>query len=51
MYNDGSGPATPHLQDTRPRALSVSELNHQARHLLESSFMQVWVEGELSGFS
>lgn len=39
------------LQDTRPRALSVSELNHQARHLLESSFMQVWVEGELSGFS
>ncbi len=42
---------TPPLQDTRPRALSVSELNHQARHLLESSFMQVWVEGELSGFS
>lgn len=39
------------MQDTRPRALSVSELNHQARHLLESSFMQVWVEGELSGFS
>ncbi|PSF04923.1 exodeoxyribonuclease VII large subunit [Marinobacter fuscus] len=37
--------------DTRPRALSVSELNHQARHLLESSFMQVWVEGELSSFS
>lgn len=37
--------------DTRPRALSVSELNHQARHLLESSFLQVWVEGELSGFS
>jgi exodeoxyribonuclease VII large subunit len=26
-------------------------LNHQARHLLEASFMQVWVEGELSGFS
>nr|WP_100639687.1 exodeoxyribonuclease VII large subunit [Marinobacter salexigens] len=39
------------FQDTRPRALSVSELNHQARHLLESSFMQVWVEGELSGLS
>ena len=37
--------------DTRPRALTVSELNHQARHLLETSFMQVWVEGELSGFS
>lgn len=37
--------------DTRPRALTVSELNHQVRHLLESSFMQVWVEGELSSFS
>ena len=37
--------------DSRPRALTVSELNHQARHLLESSFMQVWVEGELSSFA
>lgn len=37
--------------DARPRALSVSELNRQARHLLESSFMQVWVEGEISGLS
>lgn len=37
--------------DTRPRALSVSELNHQARHLLEASFLQVWVEGELSSFA
>ncbi|WP_417566911.1 exodeoxyribonuclease VII large subunit [Marinobacter sp.] len=51
MQNDGARPVTPAFQDTRPRALSVSELNHQARHLLESSFMQVWVEGELSGFS
>ncbi|WP_303289374.1 exodeoxyribonuclease VII large subunit [Marinobacter sp. SS5-14b] len=42
---------TPSYPDTRPRALSVSELNHQARHLLETSFMQVWVEGEISGFS
>ena len=33
------------------RALSVSELNHQAKHLLEVSFLQVWVEGELSGLS
>lgn len=41
----------PPYPDTRPRALSVSELNQQARHLLESSFMQVWVEGELSSFS
>ncbi len=39
------------FQDSRPRALSVSELNHQAKHLLETSFMQVWVEGEMSGFS
>jgi len=37
--------------DTRPHALSVSELNYQARGLLEASFMHVWVEGELSGFS
>ncbi|XKG39549.1 exodeoxyribonuclease VII large subunit [Marinobacter sp.] len=36
---------------TRPRALTVSELNHQVRHLLETSFMQAWVEGELSSFS
>lgn len=53
---------TPSFQDSQPlsgdtgslrptRALSVSELNHQARHLLESSFMQVWVEGEMSSFS
>lgn len=35
----------------RPRALTVSELNRQARHLLETSFMQVWVEGELSSLS
>ncbi|MBS3803386.1 MAG: exodeoxyribonuclease VII large subunit [Oleiphilaceae bacterium] len=35
----------------QPRALSVSELNHQVRHLLEASFMQAWVEGELSSFS
>ena len=37
--------------DSRPRALSVTELNHQAKHLLETSFMQVWVEGELSSFA
>lgn len=38
-------------QSTRPRALTVSELNHQVRHLLETSFMQAWIEGELSSFS
>ncbi|WP_166265930.1 exodeoxyribonuclease VII large subunit [Marinobacter caseinilyticus] len=35
----------------RPGALTVSELNHQVRHLLETSFMQAWVVGELSSFS
>ncbi|WP_223793307.1 exodeoxyribonuclease VII large subunit [Marinobacter sp. F4216] len=51
MNQSGPRAHMPSLGDPRPRALSVSELNHQARHLLESSFMQVWVEGELSGFS
>src|SRR5690554_6620526 len=51
MKKPGALPLIPPYPDTRPRALSVSELNHQARHLLESSFMQVWVEGELSSFS
>ena len=31
--------------------LSVSELNRQVRHLLEVSFMTVWVQGEISNFS
>ncbi len=39
------------LPPVRPRALTVSELNRQARHLLESSFMQAWVEGEMTGLS
>ncbi|MFO8142918.1 MAG: exodeoxyribonuclease VII large subunit [Marinobacter sp.] len=51
MNNLGAPPLTLPYPDTRPRALTVSELNHQVRHLLESSFMQVWVEGELSGLS
>ncbi|WP_394131708.1 exodeoxyribonuclease VII large subunit [Marinobacter nauticus] len=51
MNYPGARPVSTPYPDTRPRALTVSELNHQARHLLESSFMQVWVEGELSGFS
>ncbi|WP_369612072.1 exodeoxyribonuclease VII large subunit [Marinobacter sp. RI1] len=51
MNNPGARPVSTPYPDTRPRALTVSQLNHQARHLLESSFMQVWVEGELSGFS
>lgn len=34
-----------------PQALTVSELTRQVRRLLEVSFLQVWVEGEISGFS
>ena len=34
-----------------PQAVTVSELTRQVRHLLEVSFLQVWVEGELSGLS
>ncbi|TVP55541.1 MAG: exodeoxyribonuclease VII large subunit [Halomonadaceae bacterium] len=34
-----------------PQALSVSELTRQVRHLLEVSFAQVWVVGEISSFS
>ncbi|MGC8119176.1 exodeoxyribonuclease VII large subunit [Marinobacter sp. VGCF2001] len=51
MNDSGARPVSTPYPDNRPRALTVSELNHQARHLLESSFMQVWVEGELSSFS
>ncbi|MDX5297597.1 MAG: exodeoxyribonuclease VII large subunit, partial [Gammaproteobacteria bacterium] len=36
---------------SRGGTLTVSELNRQVRHLLEVSFMQVLVEGEISGFS
>ena len=32
-------------------ALSVSELNRQVKQLLEASFLQIWVEGELTSFS
>ena len=51
MNDKRTAPPLTGFRDTRPRALTVSELTHQARHLLESSFMQVWIEGELSGFS
>ncbi len=42
----------PHTQPTAPSAkrqvFSVSDLNRQAKNLLEVSFPAVWVEGELS---
>lgn len=31
--------------------LSVSDLNHQAKHLLESEFPNIWVEGEISNLA
>lgn len=36
---------------TTPTTLSVSQLNRQARTLLESHFDFVWVEGEVSNFA
>ncbi len=32
-------------------SLSVSELNRQVKQLLEASFLQIWVEGELTSFA
>lgn len=32
-------------------SLTVSELNRQVKQLLEASFLQIWVEGELTSFS
>jgi len=37
--------------ESRLQVMTISELNHQVKHLLEVSFSQVWVEGEISGFS
>lgn len=36
---------------TRPSALSVSEFNRQVKRLLEVSYAQVWISGEISGLS
>jgi exodeoxyribonuclease VII large subunit len=38
-------------KNTSRTALSVSELNRQVKQLLEASFLQIWVEGELTSFS
>jgi exonuclease VII large subunit len=42
---DPKGPATP---VTARRVLTVTELTVRVRDLLESEFVEVWVEGELS---
>jgi exodeoxyribonuclease VII large subunit len=42
--------SNPFASDTPPQTLTVSQLNRQARTLLESHFDFVWVEGEVSNF-
>ena len=42
--------SNPFYNDPQPVALTVSQLNRQARNLLESHFDFVWVEGEVSNF-
>jgi exodeoxyribonuclease VII large subunit len=43
--------SNPFSNANTPPALSVSQLNRQARTLLESHFDFVWVEGEVSNFA
>ena len=43
--------SNPFSSDTPPATLTVSQLNRQARTLLESHFDFVWVEGEISNFA
>ena len=43
--------SNPFANDNPPQTLSVSQLNRQARTLLESHFDFVWVEGEISNFA
>ena len=43
--------SNPFAADDPPTALTVSQLNRQARTLLESHFDFVWVEGEISNFA
>lgn len=41
----------PFASDNPPPLLTVSQLNRQAKSLLESHFDFVWVEGEVSNFA
>ncbi|QFU75064.1 exodeoxyribonuclease VII large subunit [Halioglobus maricola] len=43
--------SNPFNNDPQPVTLTVSQLNRQARSLLESHFDFVWVEGEISNFA
>jgi exodeoxyribonuclease VII large subunit len=42
---------TPFASENPPPALTVSQLNRQAKTLLEGHFNFVWVEGEISNFA
>ena len=39
------------FESHRPPSLSVSDLNREAKRLLESHFDWVWVEGEIGNFT
>jgi len=43
--------SNPFASDQPPATLTVSQLNRQAKNLLESHFDFVWVEGEVSNFA
>lgn len=40
-----------HVPESKPSAISVSELNRQVKRMLEVSYAQVWVTGELSSLA
>lgn len=46
-----SDPSIPEHTPAKPKALSVSELNRQVKRMLEVSYAQTWVSGEITGLS
>ncbi|MCV6605067.1 MAG: exodeoxyribonuclease VII large subunit, partial [Porticoccaceae bacterium] len=50
MYQDSIPPQPNRNAQSGRHALSVSDLNRQARNLLERSFLTIEVQGELSNF-
>ena len=41
----------PHSNPALSKAMSVSDLNRQVKRMLEVSYGQIWVSGEISGLS